>query len=274
MLLTRTSTTGSLTIVYICFLFADCQPYFQPTLLQQATQMKVPSLGDAQVTSAAPQSKHWRFSPVLFRAASSPLSLIQEYTAVIWHAKLVRQWMTSWQPKWPGLPVFNVFLGVAVANLAPTKFAKIGIFTPTPSQNCLQNEVLNFSAILRQVCCNPESWAPWCCGVYNKQPNEFQFQGCLCHSIPSCKGTWRPRCQKSSASQHTLMLRDPAVKPTQGLSCQAVPHVKCRCNAQPVTHPRGKLLPLGPLQWMHQQIHLVHRVGRKPKVKAAWHQRR
>lgn len=109
-------------------LFTPLNFNFQPTgcSFWQATQMKVPSLGDAQVTSAAPQSKHWRFSPVLFNAASSPLSL-QDFLQQPFGTPTLGslQWMTTkCNQRRPGLPVFNVFLGVAVANLAPTKFCK------------------------------------------------------------------------------------------------------------------------------------------------------
>ena len=113
---------------WIMLLFTPLNFNFQPTgcSFWQATQMKVPSLGDAQVTSAAPQSKHWRFSPVLFNAASSPLSL-QDFLQQPFGTPTLGslQWMTTkCNQRRPGLPVFNVFLGVAVANLAPTKCCK------------------------------------------------------------------------------------------------------------------------------------------------------
>lgn len=78
--------------------------------------MKVPSFGDAQVTSAAPQSKHCRFWPALFKVASSALSLGARSHKVAsskcW--KLIDH-------KRPGLPLFNVLLGIAVSNLAPAR---------------------------------------------------------------------------------------------------------------------------------------------------------
>ena len=153
--------------------------------------------------------------------------------------KLTSKFGVFLQPKWPGLPVFNVFLGVAVANLAPT-FEKIGGSSPpTPSQI---TEVLNFSAIRidDRKNCNPKSWAPWCCEVY-KGNNQMNFNLLVFVTASSCNtgtfsgvlGCWisaysteismfEPRYQKSSASQHIPMLCDPAVKPTQGLSCQVV----------------------------------------------------
>ena len=48
----------------------------------QGTQRKVPSLGDAQVTSLTPQSKHWRFAGWRFSVASSAFSLGGAYFGI------------------------------------------------------------------------------------------------------------------------------------------------------------------------------------------------